>query len=100
FLGSFLAGAVARVHRARRGRAALPARMREGPRAGWTCVPLDGAVFVVRRGASAAPEDPGAGAPARRPARGLRRVRLPGAARGVGAEGTGERELVHQARAP
>ena len=78
----------------------LPARMRAGPRAGRTRLPVDRAVSVVCGRAPAAAEDPGAAAPAVRPAR-SRSPTFTFLARHahVDAEGAGERELVHQAGA-
>ena len=62
-------GAVACGHRARRGRAALPARVRARAGAGRARVSVDGAVSVVRRRTPAEAEDAGSAAPDRRTAR-------------------------------
>ena len=88
--------AVARGDRARRGRAAVPARVRARAGAGRARLPVDGAVPVVRRRAPAAAEGAGAAAPDGRTARRVRDVPVPRPARGLDAEGAGERELVHQ----
>ena len=77
-------GAVARGHRARRRRAAVPARVRAGAGAGRARVPVDGAVPVVCRRAPAAAEGAGAAAPDGRAARRVRDVPVPRAARGRG----------------